>query len=121
MLDLLKGFPDYVIAVAGRGRVTARDFQTVLVPRADAALARHSRVRCYFELGPDCAGVDAGAVWEDFKLGIEHMTRWERVAMVTDVDWIRLTMGAFGLLPPGEIKVFGAGQVAEARAWITAG
>jgi hypothetical protein len=27
-------------------------------------------------------------VREDFKFGMEHITRWERVAVVTDVEWI---------------------------------
>jgi hypothetical protein len=26
---------------------------------------------------------------EDFKIGVEHLSRWERVAVVTDIDWIK--------------------------------
>ena len=60
------------------------------------------------------------AAWEDFKLGMEHLTRWERIAVVTDVDWIRHTFNAFTFLIPGEITLFHLDEMTEARAWITA-
>jgi hypothetical protein len=28
-------------------------------------------------------------VWEDIKVDTEHFTRWERMAVVTDVEWIK--------------------------------
>src|SRR5271169_2520152 len=55
---------------------------------------------------------------EDLKLGIEHLSRWERVAVVTDVAWIRHAVGAFQFLMPGEVRVFTTGQTSEARKWI---
>ena len=45
---------------------------------------RFGKVHCYYELGPQFSGMDPGAAWEDFKPGIEHLTRWERLAIVTD-------------------------------------
>jgi hypothetical protein len=62
--------------------------------------------------------MDAGAAWEDFKLGVGHLTRWEKVAVVTDVEWIRHAVNAFRFLMPGEIRVFPDSQRAEARAWV---
>jgi SpoIIAA-like len=44
----------------------------------------------------DLAGIDPGAMWEDFKVGMEHFTRWERIAVVTDVEWIKNTIKIFG-------------------------
>ena len=50
----------------------------------------------------------------------EHLSRWERVVVVTDVDWIRLAVNVFRFLVPGEIRVFGTSQASEARSWIAA-
>lgn len=61
-----------------------------------------------------------GAVWEDFKVGMEHLTRWERVAVVTDVEWIKHTMRFFGFLLAGPIRIFPASEAAQAREWISA-
>jgi len=69
----------------------------------------------------DFAGIDAGAVWEDFKVGMEHLSRWERVALVTDVEWMKQTMRFFSFLMPGATKAFPLAKAAEARAWIVSG
>jgi hypothetical protein len=120
MLETIAGLPGNVIAFAARGRVTKRDYDEVLTPAVEEALKHYPKVRCYYELGAGFSGMDAGAAWEDFKLGIGHLTRWEKVAVVTDVDWIRHTVNAFRFLLPGEIKVFSNSQAAEARAWVAA-
>ena len=57
---------------------------------------------------------------EDFKVGIEHFTRWERMAVVTDVDWIKHTMQFFSFMMPGEMKIFPPSEAAQARAWVAA-
>jgi hypothetical protein len=64
--------------------------------------------------------MDAGAVWEDFRVGIGHLSGWERIAVVTDVEWIRLAINAFRFLVPGEIRIFPTSEAAEARRWIVA-
>ena len=118
MIEALKGFPDGVAAFAAKGRVTRQDYETVLIPALEQAFRAPGKLRCYYELGPDFAGMDAGAMWEDFKVGVEHLSRWERVALVTDVDWIRHGMNLFRFLVPGGMRVFPTSQTAEARRWV---
>ena len=59
--------------------------------------------------------MEPAAMWEDFKIGVEHLSRWERVAVVTDVDWIRHALNIFRFLMPGEVRVFGTSEAAAAR------
>ena len=118
MIALLDGFGPDVVAVACSGHVTRADYQSALLPAVDAALKAHERVRLYYEVGADFAGIDLGAVWDDFAVGIEHLAHWERVSVVTDVDWIRLAIHAFGFLMPGKARVFRLSERAQARAWI---
>jgi hypothetical protein len=120
MIEPLTDFPDNVVALACKGHVTRRDYETVLVPAVEKALKQHRNVRVYYQIGPDFAGIDPGAVWEDFKVGMEHLRRWERIAVVTDVDWIRHTIRIFSFLIPGEVKVFPTSQTSAAHDWIVA-
>ena len=39
-------------------------------------------------------------------IGMEHLLRWERIAVVTDVDWIRHTLRVFSFVVPGVIKIW---------------
>jgi len=120
MIETLKGFPDNVIAVSAKGHVTKGDYRRVIAPKLKAASRRHRKIRCYYELGPEFSSMDSGALWQDFKLGMENLSRWERVAVVTDVEWIRASMRVFRFFIAGEAKLFDTAQAEEARRWIKA-
>ena len=120
MIQQLTDLPDNVLGFVCKGRVTKADYDAVLVPAVIDALKSHDKVRLYYETAADFAGIDPGAMWEDFKVGMEHLTRWERVAVVTDVEWIKQTMRFFSFLMPGAMKSFSTSEAAEARAWIIA-
>lgn len=120
MIKLLSGFSGNVVAIACEGHVTRKDYEDVLVPAVIAALKGHDKIRLYYETTPQFAAIDAGAMWADFRVGVEHLTRWERIAVVTEVDWIRHTVYAFGFLFPGIVRVFTCGEASAARAWIVA-
>ena len=119
MIEILADFPDNVVAASAHGVVTRRDYQDILVPRVELTLKRHPKIRCYYELGREFSSMEAGAMWEDFKIGVEHLSRWERVAVVTDVDWIRHAVNVFRFLMPGEVRVFAVSEAAAAGEWIT--
>jgi hypothetical protein len=120
MIERLTGFPDNVVAFVCKGRVTRADYDTILVPTVVDALKKHDKVRLYYETAPDFAGIDPGAVWEDFKVGMEHLTRWQRVAVVTNIEWIKHTMRFFSFMMPAAMKIFPNSEAAQAREWIVA-
>lgn len=118
MIELLEGFPDNTVAVACKGHITKHDYETVIVPRVHEAFERHDRVRIYYQIGSDFEGIDPSAAWEDFKIGMSHLRHWERIAIVTDVGWIRRAMKAFGFLIAGEVRFFPLAETDKAREWI---
>ncbi len=120
MIEVLKEFPDNVAAFACHGEVTQRDYATVLVPAVAKAFEGHDKVRLYYETAADFTGIDPAAVWEDTKVGLAHWRHWERVAVVTDVEWIKRTVKFFGFLMPGELRVLPSAEAAAARKWIVA-
>jgi SpoIIAA-like len=121
MIEKLEGFPSDVLGFLCKGFVTRRDYEDVLVPAVERALKSHDKLRLYYEIGPEFTGIEPGAMWEDFKVGVEHLLRWERIAVVTDIDWIGHTIRAFGFMMPGEVKVFPLKEAATARTWLVSG
>jgi SpoIIAA-like len=119
MIELLAGFPENVVAVSGKGQVTRKDYEEVLIPAVEAAFKKNYKVSFYYELGTQFAGIEAGAAWEDFKEGVRHFLHWEKMAVVTDIDWIRRAITGFAVFMPGELRVFPTGEAAVARAWVT--
>jgi hypothetical protein len=120
VIELLKDFPGNVVALSASGQVTKADYEKVVVPAVERALSQHDKVRLYYQIGSDFSGIDPGAMWADTKVGMGHLLRWERIAVVTDVDWIRLSVTAFGFLMPAQVNVYSAAEAAGARKWISA-
>jgi hypothetical protein len=118
MMEVLRDFPANVVAFKGTGRITRQDYETVVIPAVEAAFQRNKAIRLYYEFAPDFVGLDPGAMWEDFKVGMEHYTHWERIAIVTDMDWISNALKVFAFLMPGEIRHFPLADADQARAWI---
>lgn len=121
MIELIKGFPEGVIAVAAKGRVTLEDYEKTLIPEVEKMLDKHEKIRLYYELGEQFSGIDAGAAWKDLKIGFEHLPNWERMALVTNVEWIRLAVSVFRFLMPGKLRIFSTAETAEARTWVAEG
>jgi hypothetical protein len=120
MIEVLKNFPNNVVAIFCEGQVTREDYEGVFVPAILKALKRHDKIRLLYQISANFTGYDPGAIWEDMKIGVEHPTRWERAAVVTDVDWIVQTMRIFSFLMPCPTKVFPPSELAQAHAWIIA-
>ena len=120
MIEALRDFPGNVLAFECSGHVTRQDYDTVLVPKVEAALRKHDKVRLFYKVAPGFNGIDPGAVWEDFGVGMAHLLRWERIAVVTDVNWIGHSIKAFSFLMPGEVRIFPVAEQAQAREWIVA-
>lgn len=121
MVERLEGFPDFVLAFVGKGHVSKADYDETIVPALKSALERHDRLRLYYETGADFAGIDRDAIWEDFSLGLETFMHWERVAVVTDVEWIKQGTRFFSFLMPCPTRVFAASEAVQAKIWILAG
>ena len=84
MLELIEGLPKNVVGIAVSGRLTMQDCQDVLVPAIQKSLNRHEKIRLYYEINSRFPG----AAWDELELGLEDLSRCERVAIVTDIGWV---------------------------------
>lgn len=119
MIELMHDLPDRVLGLKASGEVTADDYQRVLVPALEEKLSKSDRVRLLYVLGDDFDKYTGGAAWEDTKVGMKHLTAFDRVAVVTDVDWIESMVKALGFAIPAEVKVFDNDELQKARNWIS--
>ncbi len=118
MFTILNDFPDDVLAVSVTGKVTAKDYDAVLVPAVEAKLRAHQPLKVFFYLGPDYEGFQAGAMVEDLRLGIRHLKEWGRIAVVTDAAGIREMVNLFRMFLKRPLKVFFNADYDKAKAWI---
>jgi SpoIIAA-like len=118
MVEQIPDLPDNVLGFTAKGTVTAKDYESVIIPAVEALFSRKKKVRFLYHLGADFSGFEAAAVWDDTKLGLKHLGGWEKMAVVSDVEWIRAAVKIFGIAIPGRVRVFHDGELAEATRWI---
>ncbi len=118
MLEIINNHPDNVLAIRASGEISAEDYRQVLVPAVEEKLAKHKRLRLLYLMGNEFTGFSTGAAWEDTKVGMRHFTHFERVAVVSDKDWIRNMVKAFGFALPGEVRVYEGDDRDDAEEWI---
>lgn len=120
MLRIIDQLPDEILGIEASGQVTADDYRLVLVPAVEERLRQFDRLRLLYILGPEFENFSGGAAWQDAMLGMKHFTAFERIAFVTDKEWLQSIVHAFGFVMPGEVENFDYDELAEARAWIEA-
>ena len=119
MIELMHDLPDNVLGFTARGEVTSEDYKSVLIPALEEKLSQKKRVRLLYVLDEDFEHYSPGAAWEDAKVGMKHLSSFDRVAVVTDVDWLETAVKALGFIVPCEVRVFDDDDLDDARTWIS--
>ena len=118
MIEQIPNLPAGTLGFRATGTVTAADYESVLVPDIEAAFAVNRKLRLLYHVAPGFESFQAGAMWDDAKLGFRHFSGWDRVALVTDVAWLRGLTSAMRFLVPAELRLFTDAELEEAKAWI---
>jgi hypothetical protein len=112
--------PPGVLGLEAIDDVEREDYQNVVVPAINAAIAEHGKVRLVYVLGPQFDEYEGEAVWEDLKLGARQPVSFERIAVVTDARWAGPALKIFSLLWPGQARAFPLAEVEAAKRWASA-
>jgi hypothetical protein len=119
-VERIEGMPGDALGFRLSGKLDRDTYFRILDPVRER-LDRGEKVSFLIETAPDFDGFDLAALWEDVKMagtvGLKHRSSWERLAVVTDKDWMRNAVAAVGWLVPGEIRVFEPGELEQAKAW----
>ena len=118
MIQMIPTQADNLLAFRATGKVTGADYESTLIPAIEEALNRYDKLRLLYQLGPDFESYDAEAIWDDTKVGMEHITHWEKIAIVTDEKWVVRSVKAFGFMIPGEVKVYSNAEFDTAMNWV---
>jgi len=116
--EILQGIARDVVAVSASGHISGHDYEAVLIPLVEEGIRREGKIKLLYVIGPEFEGFSAGAAWDDTKLGLLHMRSMARIAVVSDLQWVRLGMKAFAPMIPCPVRVFHVAELDAAKAWI---
>jgi hypothetical protein len=119
MLRMMNDLPGNVLGVSAEGRITGTDYETVLIPAIEEKLKTNKKIRMLYHLGSNFTGFDLNAMIDDTKIGMRHLTAWDRIALVSDHELINTFAKFFGHMLSCELRLFKNAEIEEAKKWIT--
>ena len=106
MLTLIDGLPDHVIGIRITDKLRAEDYEKQLIPLINERLEKHRKLDFLCCIDGEWKGMEAGAVWQDLRLGLGRIGHWARLAIVSDIGWMENAVKLFSVFSPGELRHF---------------
>ena len=119
MLRRIADMPAGTVGFEARGEVEDDDWEEVVEPVLREELARGDKLRVLYLLGPTTGEVEGDAIEAGAGFRARHATSFDRVAVVSDEDWLGPALKALSLLLPGKAKAFRVADLAHAKAWLS--
>jgi len=118
MLKKMRDMPIGTVGFEAIGKVEDDDFEDVVEPVLRAEIAAGRKIRLLYLLGPELREYEGDTLAEEMKFAARHPTQYERVAVVSDEDWLRPALRVLSVLVPGQLRAFPVARLAAAREWL---
>ena len=103
------------------GEVEDDDWEQTVEPVLRREIAEGRKVRLLYLLGAEAREVERDAMAADTGFRARHATSFERVAVVSDEDWIRPAVRALSFLLPGKARGFRVHELEAVKSWLAEG
>lgn len=96
----------FFLTLKAVGKLTHEDYQTI-TPMLDSALkgVQNPKINALID-GTELEGWEARAAWDDFKLGVKHGLKFERIAIVGNKKWQEIAAKLGNWFIAGEVQYF---------------
>jgi hypothetical protein len=121
MLRRMTDMPAGTFGFEAIGEVEDDDWERTVEPVLRREIADGRKVRLMYLLGPEAREVEGDAMRADTGFRARHATSFDRIAVVSDEDWMRPALRALSFLLPGKAKGFRVHDLAAAKAWLAEG
>ena len=119
MIQLIDNLPAGTLGFSCSGQISGEEMQRLVIPSVEAALREQERIKALVVFEPDFGGFSLEAAWDDTNLALRHWEGFERLAVVTDLGWLRQASRALALLLPYPVQLFGLEEQDSARRWLS--
>ncbi|WP_029272542.1 STAS/SEC14 domain-containing protein [Flavobacterium sp. KJJ] len=109
---------DNIVAFRALAEVTKNDFLTVVTPAVEHLVKQTNEINFLLVLDTDLENFSAGAWLQDALLGLKHLGKWNRAAIITDSEEIISFTNGFSYVVPGEFKGFKKLDFNRALNWV---
>lgn len=120
MVQLMSGLKPNVAGFEFTGDITREDYDSVIFPEVKKITEQFDELNVIFLIHTDIKNFSAGAWMQDAYLGLKNLTKWHRMALISDTDFVHKTTPILDKMAPGEFKAFLEREKEEAISWVSA-
>ncbi|WP_432454006.1 MULTISPECIES: STAS/SEC14 domain-containing protein [unclassified Agarivorans] len=101
-----------LLSMKACGTLTHQDYQQV-TPLLEAALVevKHAPVRVFFD-ATELEGWELRAAWDDFRLGLKYGQDFDKIAILSQKQWLEWASKVGRWFVSGEVQIFENEQTA---------
>jgi len=100
------------------GKVGDDAFEHAVEPVLLGEIAAGRKIRLLYLLRPELPEYEGDTLGQEMTFAARHPASYERVAVVSDEDWLRPAFRVLSVLVPGQLRAFPVAQLAAAREWL---
>lgn len=120
MITKIEDVPTYVAAFKATGKVTKDDYESLVVPEVDKVVKLHGHIHFLLLLETDVSNLTPGAWMKDALMGVKHLSKWKKMAIVSDQKGVEKITDFLSPVIPGESKGFTLSELDAAKQWVSA-
>jgi hypothetical protein len=118
MIIQLANLPKNVLGFEFTGEVTDKDYESIVYPALESYAEEKNKIRLLCQFDKNFQKFDLGAMWDDTVMSLKHFTDWQKVAIVSDINWLNHTFKALGFLIPGHVRTYRNNEKEQAMKWL---
>lgn len=118
MIYHLHNLPSNIVGFNAIGEITEKDFSETVLPKVKALINKKDQLNYLLVHETTVINFTVDDWMKDALMGIKHVTKWNRITIVSDVEAIRNFTNFFSYLIPGEFKGFEHKDVLKAIDWV---
>lgn len=119
MIQIIPNLPANVAGFRATGEVNKDDYTNILIPEVERILKQEGEIRFLLELDNSLKDFTLGAIVQDLGIGVKHLMKWHKMAIVSNSNGIRKFTDFFSYIAPGEAKGFEHDELPQAIAWVS--
>lgn len=100
------------------GVVSAEDYEKVLIPAITKHFEKNKTLKVLYYVDENFDSYELKAMYDDAKIGMKFFFQWEKIAVVSDVEWLKNSVRLFSFLFPATIETFATNELKQAKEWL---
>lgn len=98
--------------------ISGEDYENVIFTNMEEYLKNNEKINILYYIDKDFKKYDIKAMFDDAKFGFSFWNKFDHIAIVTDVSWVKEGIHLFKFTFPGEVKLFDEKDLDDAKKWI---